>query len=162
MFRQSVAILSLVLTLNVCAALPARANEAENTVLQVAASAGTFKTLVAAIEAAELQDSVNSPGPLTVFAPTDEAFAKLPAGTVESLLMPENRSKLVNILTYHVVPGAYSAAEVMEQSSLPTAAGTSVTVKKAKGGTVGGARIIKKDIQACNGVIHVIDKVMLP
>lgn len=175
MFNQTVAILSLVLALNVCASQPARATngaegapvsaqqeDSENTILHVAAAAGSFKTLLAAIEAAELVVSVNSPGPLTVFAPTDAAFAKLPAGTVESLLLPENRSKLVNILTYHVIPGAYTAAEVMQQSSLPTAAGKSVSIKKANGGMVGGAKIIKKDIQACNGVIHVIDKVLLP
>lgn len=175
MLNQFGAILSLVLALSVCTSLPAAAahgtegagisadqDDSEKTVLDVAVSAGLFKTLVAAIKVAELEVSVNSPGPLTVFAPTDDAFAKLPAGTVESLLKPENRDKLVSILTYHVVPGQYTAAEVFQQTSLPTAAGKSVAIKKANGGTVGGAKMIKKDIPACNGVIHVIDSVMLP
>lgn len=176
MLQRSAALMSLVFALSVMVSLPAgaapaqepfrlasnHADHVEQTVLDVAVAAGSFKTLVAAIQAAELVDSVNSPGPLTVFAPTDEAFAKLPAGTVESLLKPENRAKLVRILTYHVVPGQYTLSEVFEQTMLPTAAGKAMTVKKGNGGTVGGAKILKKDILGSNGVIHVIDRVLLP
>jgi uncharacterized surface protein with fasciclin (FAS1) repeats len=132
-------------------------------IVDTAASAGSFNTLVAAVKAAGLVDTLKGPGPFTVFAPTDEAFAKLPAGTVENLLKPENKSKLQAILTYHVTPGRVMAADVVKLQSAPTVNGAKLTVRKAGGGVmVDNARVVKTDIAATNGVIHVIDAVMLP
>ncbi len=134
----------------------------EKTIVGVAAEAGQFKTLVAALTAAGLVDTLNSKGPFTVFAPTDEAFAKLPAGTVETLLKPENKDKLTAILTYHVLAGKVMAADV-KTSSPKTVNGKEVAIK-VEGGkvTVGTANVVKTDIAASNGVIHVIDTVLLP
>ena len=127
------------------------------------AVAGHFNTLVAAVKAAGLADTLKGPGPFTVFAPTDEAFAKLPAGTVESLLKPENKEKLQKILTYHVVAGQVMAGEVVKLHSAKTVEGGSLAIKTAGGGVmVNDARVIKTDIAASNGVIHVIDTVLLP
>lgn len=127
------------------------------------AVAGKFNTLVAAVKAAGLVDTLKGPGPFTVFAPTDEAFAKLPAGTLESLLMPENKAKLQSILTYHVVPGKVMGQDAMKLSSAKTVAGQSITIKSVNGGvTVDDAHVTKADISASNGVIHVIDSVILP
>lgn len=132
-------------------------------IVDVAAGAGQFKTLLAAAEAAGLVDALRSAGPMTVFAPTDEAFSKLPAGTVESLLRPENRSKLAAILTYHVVPGAIPSSRVGRMSGATTLNGQRVEfVRGAEGIRVDGAGIISADIEASNGVIHVIDRVILP
>jgi uncharacterized surface protein with fasciclin (FAS1) repeats len=134
----------------------------DKTIVAVAAGAGQFNTLVAAVKAAGLVDTLNGSGPFTVFAPTDEAFAKLPAGTVESLLKPENKEKLTAILTYHVVPGKVMAADV-KSSSVKTVNGKEVAVKVDAGGvTIGGANVKKTDIPASNGVIHVIDAVLVP
>jgi uncharacterized surface protein with fasciclin (FAS1) repeats len=135
---------------------------AEKTIVGVAAEAGQFKTLVAAVKAAGLVDTLNGAGPFTVFAPTDEAFAKLPAGTVEDLLKPENKEKLQAVLTYHVVPGKIMAADV-KTSNVKTVNGKDAAVKAAGGNvTVGGAKVVKADIAASNGVIHVIDTVLIP
>src|SRR5271165_4714885 len=127
------------------------------------AVAGKFNTLVAAVKAAGLVDTLKGPGPFTVFAPTDEAFAKLPAGTVEELLKPENKSKLVAILTYHVVAGKVMAKDVMNLSSAKTVNGKSVTITQQNGTVmVDNAKVVQADIVASNGVIHVIDSVILP
>lgn len=131
-------------------------------IVAVAAAAPNFKTLVAAVKAAGLVETLQSKGPFTVFAPTDEAFAKLPAGTVESLLKPENREKLVAILTYHVVPGKVMAADVKTMAA-KTVQGQEVNLKVAESGvTINDAKIVKTDIATSNGVIHVIDTVILP
>ena len=127
------------------------------------AIAGHFTTLVAAVKAAGLVDTLKGPGPFTVFAPTDEAFAKLPPGTLESLLKPENKAQLQKILTYHVVAGKVMAGDVMKLSSAKTVEGESVAIKMMNGGVmVDNAHVTKTDIMASNGVIHVIDTVILP
>ena len=132
-------------------------------IVDTAIAAGNFKTLVAALKAADLVDTLKDPGPFTVFAPTDEAFAKLPAGTVETLLMPENKAKLQSILTYHVVAGKVMSQDVVKLESAKTVEGQTVAIKVVDGGVmVNGAHLIKADIEASNGVIHVIDAVMLP
>ena len=134
----------------------------EKTIVGVAASAGQFNTLVAAVKAAGLVDTLNGKGPFTVFAPTDEAFAKLPAGTVEDLLKPENKEKLTAILTYHVLSGKIMAADV-KTSSAKTVNGKDVIIKVTDGKvTIGAANVVKTDILASNGVIHVIDTVLIP
>jgi len=128
----------------------------------VAGGADNFKTLVAALKAAGLVETLQGKGPYTVFAPTDEAFAKLPAGTVESLLKPENKDKLVAILTYHVLSGKVMAADVKTMDA-KTVQGQSVEIIVADAGvTVNGAKVVKTDVLADNGVIHVIDTVILP
>lgn len=135
----------------------------EKDIVQTAASAGQFKTLLAAAQAAGLVDALKGDGPITVFAPTDEAFAKLPAGTVETLLKPENKAKLAGILTYHVVPGKVMAGKVVKASSLDTLNGQRLNVEATRASVkVDGAKVVKTDIKASNGVIHVIDSVMLP
>jgi uncharacterized surface protein with fasciclin (FAS1) repeats len=132
-------------------------------IVDTAVAAGKFKTLAAALKAAGLIDALKGEGPFTVFAPTDEAFGKLPAGTVEDLLKPENKEKLTKILTYHVVPGKVMAADVVKLSSAKTLEGSEVNIKVEKGGVmVDNARVLKTDIAASNGVIHVIDAVILP
>jgi uncharacterized surface protein with fasciclin (FAS1) repeats len=132
-------------------------------IVDTAVAAGSFKTLAAALQAADLVGTLKGAGPFTVFAPTDEAFAKLPAGTVENLLKPENKAKLVAVLTYHVVPGAVMAAQVTKLPSAKTVNGALLTIQ-AMGGkvTVENATVSKADVIASNGVIHVIDTVMLP
>ena len=132
-------------------------------IVDTAVGAGSFKTLVAAVQAAGLVDTLKGAGPFTVFAPTDEAFAKLPAGTVESLLKPENKDKLVAVLTYHVVPGKVMAADVVKLTEAPTVQGAKAKVKVVDGGVmIDGAKVVKTDIVTSNGVIHVIDAVILP
>src|SRR4051812_4371904 len=127
------------------------------------AAAAKFNTLVAAVKAAGLVDTLKGPGPFTVFAPTDEAFAKLPAGTVESLLKPENKEKLQQILKYHVVAGKVMAKDVVKLSSAQTVEGGSLAVKTSGGKvTLNNANVTKTDIAASNGVIHIIDSVLLP
>jgi uncharacterized surface protein with fasciclin (FAS1) repeats len=131
-------------------------------IVAVASSAGSFKTLVAAVKAAGLVETLQGKGPFTVFAPTDEAFAKLPAGTVADLLKPENKDKLVAILTYHVVPGKVMAANV-KTMMVQTVNGQDLSIKVDDGKvTVNNANVIKTDVAASNGVIHVIDTVLLP
>jgi uncharacterized surface protein with fasciclin (FAS1) repeats len=128
----------------------------------VASGADNFKTLVAAVKAAGLVETLQGKGPFTIFAPTDAAFAKLPAGTVDELLKPENRDKLVAILTYHVVPGKVLAADVKTMDA-KTVQGQSVKlVVSDTGVTVDNAKVVKTDVEASNGVIHVIDTVIIP
>jgi uncharacterized surface protein with fasciclin (FAS1) repeats len=133
-------------------------------IVETAVAAGQFKTLAAALEAAGLVDALTGDGPFTVFAPTDEAFAKLPAGTVESLLKPENKEKLKSILLYHVVPGSVTAKQVMQLNgrTVKTLEGSSIKVTTVHGVTIDNARVTKTDIHASNGVIHVIDTVLMP
>jgi uncharacterized surface protein with fasciclin (FAS1) repeats len=136
--------------------------KATQDIVGVASSAGTFNTLVAAVKAAGLVETLQGPGPFTVFAPTDAAFAKLPAGTVESLLKPENKQKLVSLLTYHVVAGKVMAADVKTMQA-KTVNGQSLAIKAgATGVMVDGAKVTATDIAATNGVIHVIDSVVMP
>ena len=132
-------------------------------IVETAAAAGSFNTLVAAVNAAGLTETLKGEGPFTVFAPTDEAFAKLPEGTLEMLLKPENKEKLAAILTYHVVPGKVTAEEVVKLSSAESVSGKKIDIKTSDGKVmVDGATVIKTDIMAENGVIHVIDTVMMP
>lgn len=135
---------------------------AKGDIVAVASSAGSFNTLVAAVKAAGLVETLQGAGPFTVFAPTDEAFAKLPKGTVEDLLKPENKEKLVAILTYHVVPGKVTAADVKTMKA-KTVNGKELSLKVADGKvSVDNASVLKADVMAKNGVIHVIDHVVLP
>ncbi|MFN3656369.1 MAG: fasciclin domain-containing protein [Pseudolabrys sp.] len=132
-------------------------------IVDTAVGAGQFKTLAAALQAADLVNTLKGPGPFTVFAPTDAAFAKLPAGTVESLLKPENKAKLTAILTYHVVPGAVKAEQVTKIDQAKTVNGAAVKVSTSGGKVmINDATVVNADIAASNGVIHVIDKVILP
>ncbi len=131
-------------------------------IVAVASNAGSFNTLVAAVKAAGLVETLQGAGPFTVFAPTDEAFAKLPKGTVENLLKPENKETLVAILTYHVVAGKVMAADV-KTMDVKTVNGKELSVAVAGGKvTVNGANVVKTDVAASNGVIHVIDTVLMP
>ena len=132
-------------------------------IVDTAVAAGNFKTLAAALQAAGLVDTLKGAGPFTVFAPTDEAFAKLPAGTVEDLLKPENHDKLVAILTYHVVPGKVMAKDVVKLHEAKTVNGKEVKIMTDGGKVmVDNANVVKTDIACSNGVIHVIDSVILP
>jgi uncharacterized surface protein with fasciclin (FAS1) repeats len=132
-------------------------------IVDTAVGAGQFKTLAAALGAAGLVETLKGPGPFTVFAPTDEAFAKLPAGTVENLLKPENKAKLAAILTYHVVPGTVKAEQVTKLDEAKTVNGATVKVSTEDGKVmINDATVVKADIEASNGVIHVIDRVILP
>jgi len=132
-------------------------------IVDTAISAGTFSTLAAALEAGDLVGTLKADGPYTVFAPNDEAFAKLPAGTVESLLLPENKDKLVAILTYHVVPGKVTAAEVVTMQTAPTANGDELAIRVVDETVfIHDSRVVATDIGASNGVIHVVDTVILP
>jgi uncharacterized surface protein with fasciclin (FAS1) repeats len=133
-------------------------------IVDTAVEAGSFQTLVAALEAAGLVDTLKGEGPFTVFAPTDEAFAALPEGTVESLLEPENRDQLVAILTYHVVPGAVRSGDLAGQElDVETVQGETVAIDATGGAvTVNDATVVQADIEADNGVIHVIDTVIMP
>lgn len=131
------------------------------TIVDVASSTEGFSTLVAAVGAADLVDTLNSEGPFTVFAPTDDAFAALPPGVLDALLLPENKETLTKILTYHVVPGAVMAADVTD-GDVATVEGQTVTLSTADGVTINGATVIQADVVADNGVIHVIDAVILP
>lgn len=141
----------------------AQAGGYKKDIVDTAVSAGSFQTLVAAVKAAGLVETLKGDGPFTVFAPTDEAFAKLPAGTVESLLKPENRDQLTAILTYHVVPGKIMSADIAgKQAAVKTVQGQSVNVNATDGVRVDGASVVKADIDTSNGVIHVIDSVILP
>ncbi len=146
-------------------ALAAPAFAAEKDIVNTAVAAGSFKTLVAAVKAAGLVDTLKSDGPFTVLAPTDEAFAKLPAGTVESLLKPENKDKLVAILTYHVIPSKAMASDVvkLDGKSVKTVEGSAIKVDvEGKTVMINNAKVLKTDIACTNGVIHVIDTVILP
>ena len=144
-------------------AISAPLHAADKDIVDTAVGAGSFKTLAKALQAAGLVETLKGRGPFTVFAPTDEAFAKLPAGTVENLLKPENKAKLAAILTYHVVPGKVTAAQVTKMTSAKTVNGQQLTIAaNGSGVTVEGANVVKTDVAASNGVIHVIDTVMIP
>uniref|UniRef100_UPI00384D6580 fasciclin domain-containing protein n=1 Tax=Neorhodopirellula lusitana TaxID=445327 RepID=UPI00384D6580 len=136
---------------------------AEKNIVETAVGAGSFKTLVAAVKAAGLAETLSGEGPFTVFAPTDEAFAKLPAGTVETLLKPENKQKLVDILTYHVVSGRVYSSDAVAAKTAKTLNGSSITVKVGDSGAmINDAGLVTTDIDGSNGVIHVIDSVLMP
>ena len=150
------------LAMTAAVAFSAPAFAADMDIVDTAVGAGTFTTLVAAVTAAGLVDTLKGEGPFTVFAPTDAAFAALPAGTVEDLLKPENKDKLTAILTYHVVPGKVMAADLTEGMKAATVNGTEVTITLDGGAKVNGAVISTADIAATNGVIHVIDTVIMP
>jgi uncharacterized surface protein with fasciclin (FAS1) repeats len=140
-----------------------KGNMKTSDIVDTAVSAGQFNTLAAALKSANLVDTLKGEGPFTVFAPTDAAFAKLPEGTLENLLKPENRDQLTAILTYHVVPGEVYAADVLRMTSATTVNGSDITIEADKGAVrIDGANVVQADISASNGVIHVIDAVILP
>ena len=143
-------------------ATPVLAGSHTMDIVDTAVGAGSFTTLVAAVQAAGLVDTLKGEGPFTVFAPTDEAFAALPAGTVEELLKPENKDKLVAILTYHVVPGKVMSTDLTNGMMAATFEGEEVTIMTEGGVTVNKAKVVQADVEASNGVIHVIDAVILP
>ncbi|GIT90668.1 beta-Ig-H3/fasciclin [Jannaschia pagri] len=143
-------------------AFPAFAGSYGKDIVDTAAAAGSFSTLLAAAEAGGLVETLKGDGPLTVFAPTDEAFAALPEGTVESLLEPANQDQLVQILSYHVVPGAVMSGDLTDGMEAATANDMTLTIGTEGGVTVNGANVVTADIEASNGVIHVIDSVLLP
>lgn len=134
----------------------------QSDIVDTAVAAGSFNTLVAAVKAAGLVDTLKSAGPFTVFAPTDAAFAALPAGTVESLLKPENKDKLVAILTYHVVAGNVASTDLRDGMMPATVNGSTITVNLKNGVKINNATVTAADIKTSNGVIHVIDTVLLP
>jgi uncharacterized surface protein with fasciclin (FAS1) repeats len=162
--RHNVNVASFALILSVLVtAMPAVAGSAQKDIVDTAVAAGSFKTLTTALQVAGLADTLKGKGPFTVFAPTDEAFSKLPAGTVESLLKPENKEKLKAILLYHVVSGDVTAAQVVKLSSAKTINGQDLKLTVNDGTVmVNDATVIKADVLASNGVIHVIDTVLLP
>jgi uncharacterized surface protein with fasciclin (FAS1) repeats len=132
-------------------------------IVDTAINAGSFNTLVAAVKAAGLVETLKGDGPFTVFAPTDEAFAKLPQGTVENLLKPENKDKLIAILTYHVIDGRFTAREVLKTDRIETLNGQKISISKSeKGAQANQSNIVSTDIMTSNGVIHVIDTVLMP
>jgi len=147
----------------VFANLSVRAGDAMKDIVDTAIGAGSFTTLVTAVQAAGLVDTLKGEGPFTVFAPTDEAFGKLPAGTVDDLLKPENKEKLQRILLHHVVPGKVMSADIAgKQLEVTTAGGTKLAIDATSGVKVGGATVVQADVEASNGVIHVVDTVILP
>ena len=179
MRRTAIAVVSIAaaLTLSACSSSSDEATTAETTsaaeeaevmeeagtgtIVDVASSTEGFSTLAAAVSAAGLVDTLNGEGPFTVFAPTDDAFAALPAGVLDALLLPENKDVLTQILTYHVVPGQVMAADVTD-GDVATVEGQAVTLSTADGVTVNGAKVIQADVVTSNGVIHAIDAVLLP
>jgi uncharacterized surface protein with fasciclin (FAS1) repeats len=156
MFRRTL----LALTAATAISAPAFVYAAD--IVDTAVGAGSFNTLVAAVQAAGLVETLKGEGPFTVFAPTDEAFAALPAGTVENLLKPENKDQLVAILTYHVVPGKVMSTDLSNGMEAATVQGANVTITTEGGVKVNGANVVTADVEASNGVIHVIDAVILP
>ncbi|WP_202798261.1 fasciclin domain-containing protein [Oceanimonas sp. GK1] len=138
-------------------------HEEKADIVDTAVAAGSFTTLVTAVQAADLVDTLKGEGPFTVFAPTDEAFAKLPAGTVEDLLKPENKEQLVSILTYHVVPGSIMAADAMNATSATTVQGGDLAISTSGDQVmINDATVVQADVKASNGVIHAIDTVLMP
>jgi len=167
--KQEVSIVKRLIQVGLVAALVAvaaplaTAQAPSKDIVDTAVAAGSFNTLAKALQAAGLVDTLKGKGPFTVFAPTDEAFAKLPAGTLEDLLKPENKAKLTQILTYHVVPGKVGSAQVVKMTSAKAVSGDTITIKTSgKTVMVNNATVVKADIPASNGVIHVIDTVILP
>ena len=166
--RSTVAVLAVaaMLSLSACSSSETASEETTEettigTIVDVAVGAGNFTTLVAAVTAADLVETLSGTGPFTVFAPTDEAFAALPAGVLDALLLPENKAILAQILTYHVVSGMVMAADVAD-GDVATVEGQNVTLSTMDGVTVNGAKVIAADVMASNGVIHAIDAVILP
>jgi len=143
-------------------ALAAPAFAQDMNIVETAQNAGTFTTLVAAVEAAGLVETLSGEGPFTVFAPTDDAFAALPEGKVEDLLLPENQDQLISILSYHVVPGAVMSTDLTDGMMAPTVQGSELTIDLSNGVMVNDATVTTADIEASNGVIHVIDTVIMP
>ncbi|MEM9778498.1 MAG: fasciclin domain-containing protein [Pseudomonadota bacterium] len=161
MLRRTFTTTAAVLALSVASFTPALAGAKD--LVDTAVEAGSFSTLVAAVEAADLVDTLKGEGPFTVFAPTDEAFAALPEGTVENLLLPENKDQLVAVLTYHVIPGKVMAGDIAGQElAVATVQGSEVDINATDGVTIDGASVVTADVEASNGVIHVIDAVILP
>ncbi|MFZ5710481.1 MAG: fasciclin domain-containing protein [Pseudomonadota bacterium] len=160
MFRRTILALTAAAALVLPYAIPAFAQAGD--IVDTAVEAGSFKTLTAALTAAGLADTLKGEGPFTVFAPTDDAFAALPAGTVDDLLRPENKDKLTAVLTYHVVPGKVMSADLTNGMKARTVNGAELTITTEGGVKVNDATVIQADIGASNGVIHVIDKVLLP
>ncbi|MEM9330644.1 MAG: fasciclin domain-containing protein [Pseudomonadota bacterium] len=154
MFKRTIAATAITLSMTFSASAA--------DIVDTAVSAGSFKTLVAAVQAAGLVETLKGDGPFTVFAPTDEAFAALPEGTVENLLKPENKDQLTAILTYHVVPGKVMSTDLKDDMKAATVQGSKVTIDLDNGPKVNEANIVTPDVAADNGVIHVIDKVILP
>lgn len=166
---RSLAVSVLALALAACGgegqvAKPSQTTSASSAdIVATAKSAGQFNTLLAAVKAAGLEETLQGPGPFTVFAPTDDAFSKLPAGTVDTLLKPENKEKLRAVLTYHVVSGKVGSTDASKLSTAKTVNGKELKLASSgQGLTVNGAKVVKADIAASNGVIHVIDAVVLP
>lgn len=160
---KALAIGTLTAVVLTSAASTTTVNAQTKDIVETAVAAGSFKTLAKALQAADLVTTLKGAGPFTVFAPTDEAFAKLPAGTLENLLKPENKAKLRRILAYHVVSGTVMAGDVVKLQSANAVSGDTVKIGAQNGGvTVNQANVVKTDITASNGVIHVIDAVMLP
>lgn len=156
-------VITALLAMGTMATAAPKSNTGSKDIVDTAVAAGSFQTLAKALQAADLVDSLKGPGPFTVFAPTDEAFAKLPAGTLDNLLKPENKNQLRAILTYHVVAGDLPAAKVIGLSSVKTLNGEEVKITAAGGKVmVNNAHVVKADIPASNGVLHVIDTVILP
>ncbi len=164
MFRRTFIAATLGAALAVTGATATLAgNMAKKDIVDTAVGAGSFTTLVAAVQAAGLVDTLKGDGPFTVFAPTDEAFAALPEGTVENLLKPENKDQLVQILTYHVVPAKVMSGDIAgKKATVATVEGEKLNVNARNGVKVNGAKVVSADIGATNGVIHVIDKVLIP
>lgn len=162
-FPRILAVAAALLVTSVAVADHHGSKPAAKDIVDTAVAAGSFNTLVAAVKAAGLVDALKAPGPLTVFAPTDAAFAKLPKGTVENLLKPENKAQLTAILTYHVVAGKIAGADAAKGATAKTLQGATVTAS-GKGGVVkiNDATVAKADVEASNGVIHVIDTVLMP
>ncbi|MEM9279636.1 MAG: fasciclin domain-containing protein [Pseudomonadota bacterium] len=154
MFKRTIAATAIALSMTVSASAA--------DIVDTAVSAGSFKTLVAAVQAAGLVETLKGDGPFTVFAPTDDAFAALPEGTVENLLKPENKDQLTAILTYHVVAGKVMSTDLQDNMKAATVQGGEVTIDLDNGPMVNDANIVTPDVAADNGVIHVIDKVILP
>lgn len=152
----------LTMTAATLLAAPAFAGGMSKNIVDTASAAGSFGTLLAAAEAAGLVDTLKGDGPLTVFAPTDEAFAKLPEGTVDSLLKPENKDKLTEILTYHVVAGAVKSTDLSDGMTAATVEGAEITVSLGDAVKINDATVVQPDVIASNGVIHVIDQVLIP
>lgn len=162
MFRKTILKLAAIAVMSLSMIAPSFA-QMKSDIVDTAVSAGSFNTLVAAVQAAGLVDTLKSDGPFTVFAPTDDAFAALPAGTVENLLKPENKATLVKILTYHVVPGKVMSSDIAGKELSPaTVEGSTVDINATNGVMIDGANVVTADIETSNGVIHVIDKVIMP
>jgi uncharacterized surface protein with fasciclin (FAS1) repeats len=159
MFKRTLLAAAALATLALPAPLRADSHAAKD-VVDTAVAAGSFKTLVSALQAAGLVETLKGKGPFTVFAPTDEAFAKIPKADLDALL--KDKAKLTRVLTYHVVPGKVMAADVVKLKEAKTVEGQSVTIDAASGVSVDGARVVKADVVASNGVIHVIDSVIQP